>query len=214
MDLNSISAYIRKQGEVLQELRNRVSEFENLVRRINSNQAYVSFKEKTIREARKTAVMYYAGEAAFIGAGTQRTPIVFQIDPRGWFFTERVHCAFRPTAGVHAGCWRPLSHDDSNIAAASTLAAAFLGGAEAPVPDVFNFYWEYAEGSSQLMRMNMAIPGAYLYRKDRDGMLPGSDGWPPATSITFYVTPLAAAHANAGVFNVTFEGVQCFNTDI
>lgn len=197
-----LRAYVRKLDASFQELQSQLAQTIDAVRRINSNQAYVSFKEKTIREALKATPGWYTNEVAI--AATQRTPITINTDSRGWFFAEKVVMSWRPTAGANANTWTGLSGDNPFISGSRQVAGA-------AVADTVNFYWEYAEGSSQLSRMNRAVPGGMLYRQDLDGLIPGSDGWPPATSVSTFITMLANP-TNAGIFNVTYIGIQCYNS--
>jgi hypothetical protein len=76
----------------------------------------------------------------------------------------------------------------------------------------FDFYWEYSEGSASLSRMNAAVSGALLYRGDLDGVIPGSDGWQPSTTVTFFITPTGTGPVYAGVFHVAVGGIQCYQT--
>lgn len=202
IDANKMAAYLRQQN-------GRISEMEKTIKELQRTTGYLSFKERTMRDSLKATFGCYVWEITFAALATQRTQVTIQTDPRGYFFAESIHAAWRPTGGALAGLWQGVSSDHPAIMGGQVMAGAV--GLPAPWPG-FDFYWEYAEGAANLMRMNAPVPGAYLYRGDRDGVIPGSDGWQPSTSVTFYITPLGAGPAVAGVFNVTVFGVQCYQT--
>jgi len=206
IDLSRLSALLRQQ-------RDRLGELEKQVKDTAKAQSYLSFKEKTLRDALKVTPNWYVWEINFVAGATQRTPVTIQTDPRGYFFGERIFMSWRvaDAAGVNTGHWQPISSDNSAImggvlasgAAAVTIPATYEG---------MDFYWEYSEGSASLMRMNAAVPGTILYRGDRDGVVPGSDGWQPSTTVTFFITPIGAGPLRAGVFNITVAGSQAYQT--
>jgi hypothetical protein len=202
IDPNKLAAIIRQQND-------RIAEMEKALKEQRREQGYVSFKEKTIRDSLKVTAGFYVWEIAFVALATQRTQVTIQTDPRGYFFAERIWCAWRPTAGALSGFWQGVSSDNPMIMGGMVENGAV--GLPAPWPG-FDFYWEYAEGAANLMRMNAPVSGAILYRGDMDGCIPGSDGWQPSSSVTFWITPIGAGPAVAGVFHLAVLGQQCYQT--
>lgn len=208
LDENKVQQIIRQQQK-------RISEMEVSIKALEKSQSYVSFKEKTIRDALKTAPNFYVWEITFAQFAAQRTPVTIQTDPRGYFFAERMWMSWRTTAGGAAnaqGHWQSIASDNPMIVASQN----FGGAALFPAWGV-DFYFEYSEGSASLMRMNAAVPSAILYRGDLDGIVPGSDGWQPSTTVTFYITPIGVfaggtGTPQAGVLNITVAGQQCYQT--
>lgn len=200
IDPNKVAALLRQQND-------RISELERALKETRREQGYVSFKEKTIRESLKTTANFYVWEINFTALATQRTQVTIQTDPRGYFFAERIFASWRPTAGALAGRWQSVSSDHPMIMGGQVENGAV--GLPAPWPGI-DFYWEYAEGAANLMRMNAPVPGTILYRGDMDGCIPGSDGWQPSSSVTFFITPIGTGPAVAGVFNICVIGQQCY----
>jgi hypothetical protein len=200
-----------KLGALLRQQRDRLSELEKQVKDTAKAQSYLSFKEKTLRDALKVTPNWYGWEINFAQFATQRTPVTIQTDPRGYFFAERMWMSWRVTGGggTSQGKWQSISSDNPAIVAATMWAAAPL-----PVPAAgIDFYWEYSEGSASLMRMNIAVPGSVLYRGDMDGCIPGSDGWQPSTTVTFFITPIGTNGTPfAGIFNICVAGSQAYQT--
>jgi hypothetical protein len=202
-----------KLGALLRQQRDRTGELEKTVKDLAKAQSYLSFKEKTMRDALKVTPNWYGWEINFVAGATQRTPVTIQTDPRGYFFADRIHMSWRvaDAGGVNNGHWQPISSDNSSIMggvlASGAAAVAIPAGYEG-----MDFYWEYSEGSASLMRMNIAIPGTVLYRGDGDGVIPGSDGWQPSTTVTFFITPIGTGPLRAGVFNISVGGSQCYQT--
>ena len=58
VDQNKLSALLRQQND-------RISELESALRATQKNQPYVSFKEKTLRDALKSTPNYYVWEITF-----------------------------------------------------------------------------------------------------------------------------------------------------
>jgi hypothetical protein len=201
---NNLSAWIRKQDQARAEMEQKIQE-------LSGSKQFVSFKERTIRQALKATPNWYVWEINFAAGALQRTPVTIQTDPRGYFFAERIYMAFRVVdagAGTTNGRWMPVSSDNPMIMSGNLAAGAVLFPANWPGLD---FYWEYSEGSASLSRMNAAVSGAILYRGDLDGVIPGSDGWQPSTTVTFFITPTVAV-IRAGVFHVACAGIQCYQS--
>jgi hypothetical protein len=134
--------------------------------------------------------------AAVTAASTADIPINMQISSGTWFFAKRIYVSWRPTAGGWANHWAPIGSSNPALAA---LAA--------PQANVLDFMWQYSDTWSSRRRQNVPIPGDVLYRSDRDGFIPGSDGWPPDTTVSFIFTPTANP-AQDGRLWVTILGVQ------
>lgn len=128
-------------------------------------------------------------------ASTADIPINLQISAGTWFFIRRLYLSWRPTAGANANTWRPIGTSHPTIAVAAAPA------------DIFNFWWQFSDTWSSRRRQNNPIPGDVLFRLDQDGYLPGSDGWPPDTTVSFIITPTIAM-ANAGRITLSAFGVQ------
>jgi hypothetical protein len=137
-----------------------------------------------------------------IPATTARQAVVLHTSTAGWYFADRIHVSFYPTAGANANTWRPIAPSDPVVATAAGAA------------DIFNFSLEYFEDRTNRARQNDArlIPGDLFFRRDGDGFLLGGDPWAPGTDITVAITPLVAPD-NAGVAVITFLGEQCINVD-
>ena len=209
VDQNKLSALLRQQND-------RISELESALRATQKNQPYVSFKEKTLRDALKSTPNYYVWEITFAQWAAQRTPVTIQTDPRGYFFAERMWMSWRTTgggAGAAQGHWNAVASSNPY-----TIGAAMTAAAPSPFPLMgIDFYFEYSEGSASLMRMNAAVPSSILYRGDLDGVIPGSDGWQPSTTVTFFITPIGVfaggtGTPQAGVLNITVGGIQAYQT--
>jgi len=117
----------------------------------------------------------------------------------GPFLAQRIHFAFRPTAGNYSGVWRPLSSYEDQ--AGSTMN------------DAINFYWEYSVSGSYRQRQNNPIPSSCLTEMGR-----GNGAWDfyvqdvfnPTATITIKITPTNTPD-NAGVMWVGFHG--CYVLD-
>ncbi len=150
---------------------------------------------------------HYVVNLTLPGLSTARVVQPFQTTSKGWYFADRVHASYRPTAGAQAGQWRPLTHADP------TIAAHDASGVGVVVPDVLEFDWEYSESRTNMNRQNdsQTIPGDLLFRRDGDGYLIGGDPWAPRTTISVAATPRVAP-TNNGVLVFTFIGSLCLNT--
>ena len=113
----------------------------------------------------------------------------------GAFMADSLHFAYRPTAGVNAGYWRPIS-------GVNDIAVDGL------VEDVFNFYWEYQVSGSHRQRQDIPVPSSLIDRFEQGGgrwQFHIEDTFSPTATIAIRVTPTRAM-TNAGVLYAGFRG--------
>ncbi len=213
VDLDQYAALMRKQDARIKQLEkahnDALSGLRSLSETIGALKAQAgprrTFKEDIIARSHRSINFWYVQEITIAVGSTQRQPLVFTTDAKGWFFTERIWASYRPTGGgAMVNRWACLSNDNPMVVG--------LQGAAPPVTTGIDFYWEYSEGSTQMQRQTMPIPGGLLYRSDMDGIVPGSDGWAPSTTVMFHITPIIGP-AQTGVFNLTVGGTQCINIE-
>lgn len=179
-----------QESALLRKMMNRIDELEALVSAArNQSGAPVSLPGQYPGKP----IPHTEGVEIAIGANvtTQQGNITTAAD--GPFFIQRIHFAFRPTAGL-TGQWRPTCSVDSETGAA--------------LIDEINFYWEYQVSGSHRNRQNIPVPSACAWQAEK-----GNGAWelfvndviPPTATITIRVTPTVAP-ANAGVLYVGFHG--------
>jgi len=133
-----------------------------------------------------------------VAANTNAIQNTITLSADGPFLAQRIHFAYRPTAGL-TGLWRPISHYEDQTGAVMI--------------DAIDFYWEYQVSGSYRMRQNNPIPSAMLTDMGR-----GNGAWDfyvqdvfdKTATITVKVTPTVAP-THAGVLWVGFHG--CYVLD-
>jgi hypothetical protein len=117
-----------------------------------------------------------------------------QIAADGPFLVQRIHFAFRNTAGALVGLWRPISS-----------VADYTGAVGI---NLINFYWEYQTSGSHRNRQNIPVPSACVERAEEGNgawELYCQDALSPTTTVTFKITPTVAPDY-AGVLYVGLHG--------
>lgn len=115
----------------------------------------------------------------------------------GPFYARAIHFAWRPTAGVNTGFWRPIAH---------SISLEIVG---AVATDILDFYWEYQSTGSHRNRQNIPVPSAVLQEANSGrGYFEflTEDVMEASTTITVKIQPTIAP-TNAGVLYVGFSGV-------
>lgn len=135
-------------------------------------------------------------ESVEIDVAANTTPVqnTITLASDGPFLAQRIHFAYRATAGALAGMWRPLSH--------------YQDQSGAVMIDAIDFYWEYQVSGSYRMRQNNPIPSSLI-----SGMELGNgafdlyvqDAFDPRSTITIKITPTIAP-THAGVIWFGFHG--------
>ena len=111
----------------------------------------------------------------------------------GPFMAQRIHFAYRPTAGL-TGQWRPLSTIEDQA-----------GGV---MVDALDFYWGYQSSGSFRRRQNLPVPSSCLTEMAR-----GNGAWDlfvhdvfdPTATVTITITPTRAP-THAGILYIGFHG--------
>jgi hypothetical protein len=136
------------------------------------------------------------GQEVVVPAGvTTQLQINITVAAEGAFAADSIHFAYRPTAGVNAGYWRPIS-GVNDIAVDGLLE------------DVFNFYWEYQVSGSHRQRQDIPVPSSLIDRYEEGGgrwQLHIEDVFSPTATIALRITPTRAM-TNAGILYAGFRG--------
>lgn len=177
---------------------------DDLTRRYDRLDALLAGRRPTTAElivagAEKVVPFTYNIDIALTVASTARQGGVATINQDGYFLLDRIMFAYRMTAGVNVGRFRPISTGNPAVAAAA-----------AAIADELDFLWEISDGTAQRLRQENPTPGCIVFRQDRDGFLPAPDVFPPASTVNVFITPLVAP-ASTNVFTVSLIGRQCLN---